>query len=64
MAAPAENKKKEVNAMSEMKNWEQRVLTEMEAPHKWNEAWGDFFAKGIPIEYGEKIKYLEGEMKR
>ena len=46
-----------------MKNWEQRLLTEMEAPHKWNEAWGDLFSYGVPIEYSERIKYLEYELK-
>jgi len=39
-------------------------ITEMEAPHNWNAAWGEFFAKGVPIEYGERIKYLEEEMKK
>jgi len=51
MAAAPDKSKKEVNAMSEMKNWEQRVISEMEAPHKWNSAWADFFAKGVTITF-------------
>ena len=35
----------------------------MEAPHKWNEAWADFFAKDVPVEYADKIVYLEEQMK-
>ncbi len=37
----------------------------MEAPHKWNEAWSDFFVpKGVPVEYGEKADFLEDQLKR
>ncbi len=46
------------------KNWEQRLKTEYEAPHKWNEAWGELFNRGIPGEYKEKIEYLKDELKR
>jgi hypothetical protein len=60
-----DNKKKSAGTtIAEMKNWEDRLRTEQEAPHNWNAAWGEFFAKGVPIEYGDKIKYLEEEMKK
>ena len=37
----------------------------MEAPHKWNEAWADFFIpKGVPVEYAEKATFLEEQMKQ
>merc|ERR1712224_493884 len=55
--------KEKKNAMAEMFNWEQRIITEMEAPHKWNEAWASFYAKDVPVEYAEKIEFLERQMK-
>ena len=60
----AEDKKKASNPEAEAKNWEQRVLTEQEAPHKWNEAWGSLFNNGVPHEYNARIKYLEEELKK
>ena len=60
----AEDKKEKKNAMAEMFNWEQRIITEMEAPHKWNEAWASFYAKDVPVEYADKIDFLEKQMKR
>lgn len=45
------------------KNWEQRLKTEYEAPHKWNEAWGELFNRGIPGEYKERMEFLKNELK-
>ena len=39
-------------------------MTFLSAPHKWNEAWADFFAKDVPVEYGARIKFLEEQLKR
>lgn len=38
-----EKKSKEVNAVAEGLNWEQRVKGELEAPQKWVKDWGQFF---------------------
>lgn len=46
------------------KNWEVRLKTEYEAPHKWNEAWGELFNRGIPGEYKERMEYLKDELSR
>ena len=37
---------------------------ELEAPHKWNNAWGEFFRVpgGVPQEYNERIEYIEAEL--
>ncbi len=51
------------NPMAEAANWNARCITEEEAPHKWNEAWGQMFSGGIPHEYPERIAYLENELK-
>ena len=34
-----------------------------EAPHKWAESWGDYFKRDEPLEYPDKIKYLEDKIK-
>lgn len=52
------------NPEAEAKNWEQRLHTELEAPHKWREAWGSLFDNGVPLEYNARIKYLEEELKK
>jgi len=44
------------------KNWEGRLRTEYEAPHKWNEAWGELFNNGIPGEYGARAEFLKKEI--
>lgn len=44
------------------KNWEGRLRTEYEAPHKWNEAWGELFNNGIPGEYGARAEFLSNEL--
>ncbi len=59
-----EKKTKQVNPLAEAKNWEQRLITEQEAPHKWAEAWGELFDNGIPHEYEPRIKHLEEELKK
>lgn len=58
-----ETKKKVSNPLADAKNWEQRLITEQEAPHKWNEAWGELFDNGVPHEYSKRIKYLEEQLK-
>jgi len=54
---------REKNPMADAANWNDRVLTELEAPHKWNEAWGQLFQSEVPHEYKERIQYLENELK-
>jgi hypothetical protein len=55
--------KKEVNPEAEAKNWEDRIHTEQEAPHKWNEAWGELFNNELPHDYGKRVDYLEKQLK-
>jgi hypothetical protein len=59
-----EKKFKDVTLQSERQNWEQRILNEMESPHKWRETWGELFQSEVPFEYEAKIKYLEQELKK
>lgn len=54
----------EKNPMADAANWNARVITEIEAPHKWNEAWGQMFQTEIPHDYKERIKYLEEELRQ
>jgi hypothetical protein len=49
---------------ADAKNWESRLRTEYEAPHKWNEAWGELFSRGIPGEYGARIEFLKDELSK
>ncbi len=58
-----EKKVKQSNPLADAKNWEQRLITEQEAPHKWSEAWGELFDNGVPHEYNKRIKYLEEQLK-
>ena len=51
------------NPMAEAANWNARCITEDEAPHKWNEAWGQMFGGGIPHEYPDRIAFLKEELK-
>lgn len=60
----AEEKKKVIDPMAVAKNWEGRLKTESEAPHKWNESWGELFNNGVPHDYDERIKHLENEIKK
>ena len=67
------------NENAEMANFEQRVKTvtpypllglrscivqELEAPHRWNKAWGEFFRTpaSLPQEYPDRIDHLEKEI--
>lgn len=59
----AEATKKAANPEADAKNWEQRLRSEQEAPHKWNEAWGSLFNNGVPHDYHERIKYYEEILK-
>lgn len=61
--ADAAAPKREKNPMAEAANHTSRCLTEEQAPHKWNEAWGQMFSGGIPHEYPERIEYLQQELK-
>jgi hypothetical protein len=61
--AKEEAKKKEVNPEAEAKNWEDRVRTELEAPHKWAESWGTLFDNGVPHQYDKKIEHLQSQLK-
>ncbi len=58
-----EKKKKEVNPLAEARNWEDRLRTEQEAPHRWNESWGELFDNGVPHEYTKRLEYLEKQLK-
>jgi hypothetical protein len=65
MAAKEEAKKnKESNPEAEAKNWEDRVRTEQEAPHRWAETWGELFDNGVPHTYDERIKHLESKLEK
>lgn len=61
-------KKQEVNAEinfhAAAQNWEQRVRGELEAPHKWNETWGQLFSGGTPTTYPDRVRHLEEELKK
>jgi hypothetical protein len=57
-----EKKAKDVNFHADAQNWEQRIKGEIEAPLKWNETWGELFNRGIPTEYGDRVRYLEEEL--
>ena len=61
----AEEKKaaKQSNPLADAKNWEQRLITEQEAPHRWTESWGELFDSGVPHDYDKRIKYLEDKIK-
>ena len=56
-------KSKEVNAVSEGFNWNQRVKKEVEAPIKWNADWGSEFGGEIPLDYEDRIKYFKKALK-
>eukprot|EP01038_Epipyxis_sp_PR26KG_P010673 gene10673-14333_t len=62
--ATEEKKTKQINPLAEAKNWEQRLQTEAEAPHKWNESWGEMFDNGVPHEYADRIKHFEEKLKK
>jgi len=58
-----EETKREVNPEAVAKNWEQRLRTELEAPHKWSESWGELFDNGVPHEYSARVAYMEAKLK-
>lgn len=64
MAEDKKGKQVHHNPEAEAKNWEQRLKTEQEAPHRWNEAWGSLFQNDVPHEYSSRIAYLEEEAKK
>ncbi len=35
-----------------------------QAPHKWREAWGSYFDNGVPLDYAQRIAYLESQVKQ
>ena len=51
------------NPMAEAANWNARCITEEQAPVKWTEAWGQMFSGSIPHDYGERIEFLENELR-
>jgi hypothetical protein len=59
----AEKEKVAKNPMAEAANWNARCITEEQAPVKWNEAWGQMFSGAIPHDYGERIEFLENELR-
>ena len=64
MAEKKEKVNVEINFHADAQNWEQRVKGELEAPHKWNETWGQLFVRDVPFEYGDRAKYLQEELKK
>ena len=62
MTEKKERRKIEKNPGADATNWDARVRTEQEAPHKWNEAWGQMFANSIPFDYQDRIKFLQNEL--
>lgn len=64
MSENKERRKVEKNPLADAKNFEVSCKTEAEAPHKWNETWGQLFFKGVPFEYPDRIAYLENELKK
>mmetsp|Transcript_4631 Transcript_4631/g.5068 ORF Transcript_4631/g.5068 Transcript_4631/m.5068 type:complete len:101 (-) Transcript_4631:80-382(-) len=62
MAAEGE-KKKEVNPEADAKNWEDRVRTEIEAPKKWVETWGECFENEVPLDQKKRLEYLENQLR-
>lgn len=61
-AAGDDKKKKEVNPLALAKNWEDRIKSETESVHAWNEAWGTLFNDGVPHDYEERKRYIENKL--
>ncbi len=38
------------------------LLNFLQAPHKWRDAWGSYFDNGVPLDYAQRIAYLEKEI--
>ena len=49
MAEEEKKKSGKVNDVSNSKNWESRVLSEMEAPHLWNKTWSPLFESDVSV---------------
>lgn len=64
MATKDEKEKKIVDFVAQQRNWEQRILSEHESPHKWRETWGSLFESEVPFDYEKRIEYLEVKLKR
>lgn len=54
--------KKQTNPLAEAKNWDDRLKKEADAPHRWNETWGELFDNGVPNEYDARKKYFEKKL--
>lgn len=52
-----DSKKNQTNPLAEAKNWDDRLRTEAEAPHKWAETWGTLFDNGVPHDYEARKQY-------
>jgi hypothetical protein len=60
-----DGKKKELGSTAaDQKNWEQRLKTEMESVHKWNENWSTLHEGGIPTDYDKRVEFLKAELVR
>ena len=55
--------KKQLNPEADAKNWEQRLRSEQEAPHKWNESWGSLFNGDVPHDYNQRIEHYKSVLK-
>jgi len=65
MTTKEEKEKRTVDYVAQQRNWEQRVVSENESPHKWNETWGELFEKiEVPFDYEKRIEYLQAKLKR
>jgi len=49
--------KKQGNPLADAKNWEDRLKTEADAPHKWAETWGSLFDNGVPNDYESRKQF-------
>jgi hypothetical protein len=38
-------------------------LREAESPHRWNETWSELFTTDIPVNFNERLVYLEKTLK-
>ncbi len=50
---------------AESRNWEQRVLNEIESPNRWRETWGELFQSQseVPFDGDARIAYFEKKLK-
>lgn len=64
MTTKDDKEKKAIDYVAQQRNWEQRVLSEHESPHKWNETWGALFQSEVPFNYEQRIEYLENKLNK